>query len=102
MLKDTYLHYYNRYLNLLGYDINTIKESSVHHFIQISQAIETIRKHLHILDTFDIDYDDVFLINELRNEHIFLTNVQDYDVDFLNYKYKLQYEKYKYSETDLQ
>jgi hypothetical protein len=102
MLKDTYLHYYNRYLNLLGYDINHIRDTSQFYYIQISEAINNIRKNLKILDSFDIDYDQVYLINAKRNEHILLTNVQDYDVDFLNYKFKLQLEKYKFSETDLQ
>ena len=102
MLKDTYLHYYNRYLNLLGYDVNCLKQSHVHYYPFINQLIIKIRELLNILDDYDIDYDDVYFINNLREQHIFLTNVQDYDVDFLNYQYKLTQGKYQNNEKDMQ
>lgn len=102
MLKETYLHYYNRYLNLLGYDVNSLKESHVHYYPFINLLIIRIRELLSILDSYDIDYDDVYLINNLREQHIFLTNVQDYDVDFLNYQYRLTQGRYQNNEKDMQ
>ena len=73
---------YGKFIKLLGYDDLIPKADKTEHnhftFIRMCNNINKLNK-------YNYDIDEVIRINDLRNEHIELSNIIDYDVDYNSY-----------------
>lgn len=77
-----FMEKYGKFIKLLGYDDLIPKADKTEHnhftFVRLNQNINK-------LNTYNYDIDEVIRINDLRNEHIELSNIIDYDVDYNSY-----------------
>jgi len=90
---------YYTFIQLLGFTdfpLNCCKSQLT------EQMYKTIKQNINKLNTYDYDIEEITRINDLRNEHIMLSNIVEYDVDYNSYIENIRLNTQHQKEKDCQ